>query len=212
MRKHNLKNSNICILSVVILMLICSSNLFSYGDSIFYIGASIDAFNPKEEVLYFDDGFPFGFGINFGLNITPHLSFPDISGKLFRITDQEGEDSGYMEYDKVQYVVIGLGVKYRFGDYRLQPFAKVGFNYENIRVKFGYVDHYPEIEFVETTYFIWGFALYIGAGLSYYISDDMALGLELVYSNGRGTFKTGEHQTYPLGGTDISSSFTWYPF
>jgi opacity protein-like surface antigen len=211
---------NFCKVLVMLFLLISLSNIIALGDSLFYIGGSLDAFNAKQNEIpvgydytYLNDGFQFGFGLNFGINLTDSISFPDITGKIFRMTYKEEYWGGNAEErEQLQYILTGIGMKYRVSDYRLQPFFRVGVFYENIRFK-EIRDYYDEDrDDIEITDFVWGFAPYIGAGLSYYINDDMALGLELVYSNGRGTFKTGEHETYSLGGTDISSSFTWYPF
>lgn len=197
---------------ILFVLLVSSTNLFAYGDGFFYIGGSVDAFNPRQESIYIDEGFPFGFGLHFGLNITSHLSFPDISGKYFRLTDKYESSyySGRIYIDQIQYIFANLGLKYRFGDYRLQPFVRLGLTYENVRNKdiiiYEYGDEYSETDFA------WGFAPYMGAGLSYYPTDSLSLDLGLTYTHGRGSIKTEEYGTFPLGGTTITSSLTMYPF
>lgn len=216
---------NVSLLILFSLLIIpVSGHLFAYGDGLFYIGGSLDLYNPRQDISHWiysydrvmNNGFNYGFGVNFGLNLIDNLSLPDISCKYFRINHNIYEDEDFEEMLKfqLQYVIVRIGVKYGFENYRIKPYARVGISYENIRFKYSDYEHDEDYNYyvINEIIFFAGVSPYFGAGLSYFINDKASMDLELIYTHGRGTDNTEECNTFPLGGTTISSSLTFYPF
>ncbi len=214
-----------CALLPILLMTCATAFALSYGDGYFYVGGMLNLYNPREAFYlgeyyyydYFEVATGMGPGLNMGLNLTSHLSFPDISADMI-IHNLKYPYRGYMEHFDAQMELriynIMFGVKYKFGYWRVEPYVRGGILFQDIRLKesIDYVDS-DEYNYTETSFY-WGFAPYIGGGISYYITPRIYMSVETLYSNGTGSYKSvyEEYHTIRIGGNHINFTMGFMPF
>lgn len=214
-----------CALLPILLMTCATAYALSYGDGYFYVGAMLNLYNPREsfylgEYYYYDYtevGTGMGPGINMGLNLTSHLSFPDISVDMITHRYKHHNQwpwGAYTASSELRIYNIMLGGKYKFGYWRVEPYVRGGILFQDIRMqeKRDYYD--PEVDDSTETGFYWGFAPYIGGGISYYITPKIYMSIETLYSNGTGSYKSPyeEYHTIRIGGNHINFTMGVLPF
>lgn len=213
-----------CALLPILLMTCATAYALSYSEGYFYIGGMLNLYNPRESFFigsYFgynpEAGTGMGPGINMGLNLTSHLSFPDISVDMItqRYKHHYQLSSGDCTASReLRIYNIMLGGKYKFGYWRVEPYVRGGILFQDIRMqeKRDYYD--PEVDDSTETGFYWGFAPYIGGGISYYITPKIYMSIETLYSNGTGSYKSPyeEYHTIRIGGNHINFTMGVLPF
>ncbi len=214
-----------CALLPILLMTCATAFALSYSDGYFYVGSMLNLYNPREsfEIRFgysdsMDVATGMGPGINMGLNLTSHLSFPDISADVI-MHMLKGRTWIYPEGDvdfskQMRIYNIMLGGKYRFGHWRIEPYVRAGILFQDIRLQEKVSPLNPDFNDHAKTEFYWGFAPYIGGGISYYITPKIYMSIETLYSNGTGSYKSPyeEYHTIRIGGNHINFAFGVLPF
>jgi|GEM_PF-2715127 len=198
----------------------------SFGEGFFYVGATLNLYNPRES-FYIGDHHSYdpievaigmGPGLNLGLNLTSHLSFPDISMGMTSYLYKEPGDVWYYGDSIASYELriynIMLGGKYKFGHWRVEPYVRAGLLFQDIRLQEKILFGVPYLDDLYSTNFYWGFAPYMGGGASYYITPRIYMSLDALYSFGTGSTKSPyeDYHTIRTGGNHINFAFGVLPF